>query len=91
MGAPAFSLEIDDGAELATVRPRDGFYILVERVSPTEVVLRLRPADGSTAPASPPAAAAEPAAASEAPPAQPAADGAAKAEAGATGKGLAHS
>lgn len=68
MGLPAFSLDIDDGAELATVRPREGELILVERVSPTEVVLRLRPADGSPA-ESPPAATAPPAIA-EAPPAE---------------------
>ena len=47
MVVPAFSLELDDSAEVATVRPRDGHHILVERFSPTEVVLRLRPvADG---------------------------------------------
>lgn len=49
MASPAFSLDIDDSAELATVRPREGARILVERVSPTEVVLRLRPSDGSPA------------------------------------------
>lgn len=47
MVAPAFSLELDDSAEVATVRPREGHHILVERFSPTEVVLRLRPVAGS--------------------------------------------
>lgn len=65
MGVPAFTLDIEDGAELATVRPRDGSLLLVERVSPTEVVLRLRPADGSQA-ASPAALAAAAPASSEA-------------------------
>jgi hypothetical protein len=46
MSAPAFSLELDDSAEVATVRPREGHHILVERFSPTEVVLRLRPVAG---------------------------------------------
>lgn len=85
MGAPAFSLDIDDGAELATVRPRDGSYILVERVSPTEVLLRLRPADSRPPPAAPPAAAAADAAPSEQP-TQAAADAAAEAEANEPGK-----
>ena len=47
MSAPAFRLELDASAEVATVRPREGHHILVERFSPTEVVLRLRPVAGS--------------------------------------------
>eukprot|EP00208_Stichococcus_sp_RCC1054_P006791 CAMPEP_0206142320 /NCGR_PEP_ID=MMETSP1473-20131121/16408_1 /ASSEMBLY_ACC=CAM_ASM_001109 /TAXON_ID=1461547 /ORGANISM="Stichococcus sp, Strain RCC1054" /LENGTH=371 /DNA_ID=CAMNT_0053537267 /DNA_START=253 /DNA_END=1364 /DNA_ORIENTATION=+ len=43
---PPFTLHIDDGAELATVRPRAGSFLLVESMSATEVVLRLRPAAG---------------------------------------------
>lgn len=41
---PPFTLHIDDGAELATVRPRAGSFLLVESMSATEV--RAVAADG---------------------------------------------
>ncbi len=49
MPAQPFSVDYDAATGLATLRPRDGGTVLIERVNPSEIVFRVRAADDGRA------------------------------------------